>query len=84
MELNKYLEKILSGVLVAILIAFALFVISLLIILVIKITNSRIKYEFYSLDGEQGYSYHCEVKEKIQCEVDGNMIEVAQFSEVEK
>lgn len=87
MELNKYLEKllkILSGVLVTILTSFALFVISLLIILAIKITNSRTKYEFYSLDGEKGYSYHCEVKEKVQCEVDGNMIEVSQFSEVEK
>lgn len=48
-----------------------------------KNINQQTKYEYY-LNGEQGYSYHCEVKEKVQCEVDGNMIEVSQFSEVEK
>ena len=47
-----------------------------------KNINQQTKYEYY-LNGEQGYSYHCEVKEKVQCEVDGNMIEVAQFSEAE-
>ena len=47
-----------------------------------KNINQQTKYEYY-LNGEQGYSYHCEVKEKVQCEVDGNMIEVSQFSEAE-
>lgn len=48
-----------------------------------KNINRQTKYEYYTLDGEQGYSYHCEVKEKVQCEVEGNMIEVSQFSEAE-
>lgn len=49
-----------------------------------KLTNQRTKYEYYTKDGEKGTTYKCEFKESAKCEVDGNMIEVSQFSEVEK
>ena len=51
-----------------------------------KNINQQTKYESYSLDGEKGYTYKCESSEEkgARCEIDGNMIEVAQSSEVEK
>lgn len=72
-----------DNIVIATMISAVILAIFVLGMLTEKITNQRTKYEYY-LNGEQGYSYHCEVKEKVQCEVDGNMIEVSQFSEVEK
>lgn len=72
-----------DNIVIATMISAVILAIFILGMITEKITNQRTKYEYY-LNGEQGYSYHCEVKEKVQCEVDGNMIEVSQFSEVEK
>lgn len=49
-----------------------------------KNINHQTKYEYYTKNGEKGTTYKCEFKESAKCEVDGNMIEVSQFSEVEK
>ncbi len=73
-------KDITLAIVIIILMSFGIFVLGMI---TEKNINQQTKYEYY-LNGEQGYSYHCEVKEKVQCEVDGNMIEVSQFSEVEK
>lgn len=39
------------------------------------------KYEYYTFSGEKGISNRCEVKQSLECEVGGKMIEVQQFSE---
>ena len=71
-----------NNVIIGILVVVVILAIFILGMITEKNINQQTKYEYY-LNGEQGYSYHCEVKEKVQCEVDGNMIEVSQFSEAE-
>lgn len=40
------------------------------------------KYEYYTFNGEKSISNKCEVKQSLECEIDGKMVEVYQFSEV--
>ena len=40
------------------------------------------KYEYYTFSGEKGISDRCEIKQSLECEIDGKMVEVYQFSEV--
>ena len=40
------------------------------------------KYEYYTFSGEKGISDRCEVKQSLECKIDGKMVEVYQFSEV--
>ena len=40
------------------------------------------KYEYYTFPGEKGISDRCEAKQKLECKIDGKMVEVYQFSEV--
>lgn len=51
-----------------------------------KSMKHQTKYEYYTKDGEKGTTYKCESSEEkgARCEINGNMIEVSQFSEVEK
>lgn len=46
--------------------------------------SSRKEYEFYDLEGKYGTSSNCSNKELIECEIDGVMVEVAQYSEVNR
>lgn len=39
------------------------------------------KYEYYTFSGEKGISNKCEVKQSLECEINGKMTEVYQFSE---
>lgn len=39
------------------------------------------KYEYYTFSGEKGISDKCETKQSLECEIDGKMTEVYQFSE---
>lgn len=40
------------------------------------------KYEYYTFSGEKGISDRCEIKQRLECEIDSKMVEVYQFSEV--
>lgn len=71
-----------DNVVIAIMVATIILAIFILGMLTEKNINHQAKYEYYTKDGEKGTTYKCEVKEKAQCEIDGNMIEVAQFSEI--
>lgn len=72
-----------DNIMIAAMISAVILAIFVLGMITEKIMNQQTKYEYY-IDNEKGYSYHCEAKEKVQCEVDGNMIEVDQFSEASK
>lgn len=39
------------------------------------------KYEYYTFSGEKGISDRCELKQNLECKIDGKMKEVYQFSE---
>ncbi len=39
------------------------------------------KYEYYTFSSEKGISDRCEIKQSLECEIDGKMTEVYQFSE---
>ena len=40
------------------------------------------KYEYFTFSGEKGISDRCEIKQRLECKIDGKMTEVYQFSEV--
>ena len=72
-----------DNIVIATMISAVILAIFVLGMLTEKITNQRTKYEYY-LNGEQGYSYHCEADNEngARCEIDGNLIKVDQFDEV--
>lgn len=74
-------KDITLAIVIIILMSFGIFVLGMI---TENLTNQRTKYEFYSLDGEKGYSYHCEADNEngARCEIDGNLIKVDQFDEV--
>lgn len=74
-------KDITLAIVIIILMSFGIFVLGML---TEKNINQQTKYEYYTKNGEKGTTYKCEFKESAKCEVDGNMIEVSQFSEVEK
>lgn len=51
-----------------------------LIILGFKNSNRK-EYEFYDLEGKYGTSSNCTNKELVECEINGVMVVVSQYSE---
>ena len=74
-----------DNIFIAIMVATIILAIFVLGVMTEKITNQRTKYEYY-LNGEKGYSYHCESDKEngARCSIDGNLIQVDQFSDETK
>lgn len=70
---------------IAVMVAAIILAIFILGMITEKSIRHQIRYEYYTKDGEKGNTYKCEASEEkgARCEIDGNMIEVSQFSEAE-
>lgn len=75
-----------DNIFIAIMVATIILAIFILGMITGKSMKHQIRYEYYTKDGEKGTTYKCESSEEkgARCEINGNMIEVSQFSEVEK
>lgn len=60
-------------------IVMIIFVIVAIVGLVMADNYTKI-YEYYTLEDDKGYSRKCEAKDILECEIDGAMVEVKQFS----